>query len=53
MNGKVRFTRGTNPSYEDEKAGRDEDKAVVPPCSPPSLVVEDLDAPGKQGNVQA
>jgi hypothetical protein len=44
---------GTNPSYEDEKDGRDPDKAVVPPCSSPSLVVEDLDAPSKQGKVQA
>lgn len=43
----------TDPSYEGEKGDRDKDKAVVPPCSPPSLVVKDLDASSKEGKVHA
>lgn len=50
---KARSTQGeTNPCYEDEKGGRDQDEAVVPPTPSPSLVVEDADASCKQGDVE-
>ena len=45
--------RKTNPSDKDEESERDKDEAVVPPSAPPPLVVEHLDAPRKEGTVQA
>jgi hypothetical protein len=53
MNGEVRSTQGgTNPCYEDEQGRRYQDEAVVPSTPSPSLVIEDADASGKQGNVE-
>jgi hypothetical protein len=53
MNGKYHLHKGeTNPSYKDKESGRDKDEAVASPLALPSLVVEDFDAPRKEGTVQ-